>query len=150
MKGAAPLRLHDLQNRRRLAAAATASPTPPAVERQVQTPVGTPSVCTEVDSDIEINTSVTTTHLRYSGMLDVPHFMCTCGTVVGVHRTRDVSIQEYQALIGSNRPCCSRFFTLKRYTFCSNFDLMIGPQGQEAASTRKSIKISAVVRRPIE
>lgn len=148
MKGAGPINLSSLRERR-------------LADLSAKTVVSTPTVTStqsiktaEIKSperieDVQIHTAVTSTHLRYNGMLNVEQLMCTCGTLVAVHDPRGKTVKEFQAAIGSKRPCCVRFFTLLRITFCSDFDIKIGPQSQEAA-TRKTIKIAAVVKKPIE
>lgn len=161
MKGAAPNRISALRERRMAATGATVAATPQKVRIfedsssvAKQTPASAAGACAAYDDEneeIQIHMSVTTTHMRYSGMLDIQHMMCTCGTAVGVHPIfENMSVQEYQEIICSKRPCCVRFMKLGRRTFCSNFDVKIGPQGQEAATTRKTIKIAAAVRRPID
>lgn len=143
MKGVIPITREELQRRRLAAAAAVSAPTPPSVIPP------TPALTVIDEDEIQIHSVITTAQLRYSGMLDIPHFMCTCGTIVAVHDSRGMDVAQYQEVIGSKKPCCVRFFTLKRYTFCCDFDMRIGPQGQEASSTRKIIKLGAVVQRPI-
>ena len=89
----------------------------------------------------------TTAKLRYFGMLHIMPLMCTCGTVIGALDTRGMKVSNFLEAVGSQRPCCARFFSFGRLTFASDHDIVVGSKGRD--STCKIVKIGAVAGRSL-